>query len=56
VIEPFPSGDDVADATRVNAEIERAIRKDPAQYMWVHRRFKTHPKGKNYLYDNPAKR
>ncbi|WP_409524151.1 LpxL/LpxP family Kdo(2)-lipid IV(A) lauroyl/palmitoleoyl acyltransferase [Nitrincola sp. MINF-07-Sa-05] len=50
IIKPFPTGDDVADATRINQEIERAIRKDPAQYMWVHRRFKTHPKGKNYLY------
>ena len=50
IIESFPSGDAEADATRINAEIERAIRKDPAQYMWVHRRFKTHPKGKNYLY------
>ena len=50
IIEDFPSGDEVADASRINAEIERAIRKDPCQYMWVHRRFKTHPKGKNYLY------
>lgn len=49
-IEHFPTGDDVADATRINQEIERAIRKDPTQYMWVHRRFKTHPQGKNYLY------
>jgi KDO2-lipid IV(A) lauroyltransferase len=52
VIEPFPSGDEAADAARINAELERAIRKDPAQYMWVHRRFKTHPEGKNYLYQN----
>lgn len=50
VIEPFPTGNDEADAARINAELERAIRKDPAQYMWVHRRFKTHPKGKNFLY------
>lgn len=49
-IEGFPSGDAETDATRINTEIERAIRKDPAQYMWVHRRFKTHPEGKNYLY------
>nr|WP_067286485.1 LpxL/LpxP family Kdo(2)-lipid IV(A) lauroyl/palmitoleoyl acyltransferase [Marinobacterium profundum] len=52
VIEPFPSGDEAADAARINAELERAIRKDPAQYMWVHKRFKTHPEGKNYLYRN----
>ncbi|MFN3879920.1 MAG: lysophospholipid acyltransferase family protein [Nitrincola lacisaponensis] len=50
IIDPFPTGDDVQDATRINAEIERAIRKDPAQYMWVHRRFKSHPQGKNFLY------
>ncbi len=50
VIEPFPTGDEEADAARINQELEKAIRKDPAQYMWVHRRFKTHPKGKNYLY------
>ncbi len=50
IITPFPTGDEIADATRINAEIERAIRKDPEQYMWVHRRFKSHPQGKNFLY------
>lgn len=45
VIEGFPSGDDVADATRLNAIVERAIRRDPAQYLWLHRRFKTRPPG-----------
>ncbi|SIS42935.1 LpxL/LpxP family Kdo(2)-lipid IV(A) lauroyl/palmitoleoyl acyltransferase [Neptunomonas antarctica] len=50
VIKDFPSGDEIADATRINQELEKGIRKDPAQYMWVHRRFKTHPEGKNYVY------
>ncbi|MEH6578313.1 MAG: LpxL/LpxP family Kdo(2)-lipid IV(A) lauroyl/palmitoleoyl acyltransferase [Amphritea sp.] len=54
IIEPFPSGDDVLDATRINQELEKGIRKDPTQYMWVHKRFKTHPKGKHYLYDQKA--
>lgn len=49
-LENFPSGDDEADCTLVNQQIEAAIRKAPDQYMWVHRRFKTHPQGKNYLY------
>lgn len=50
ILKDFPSGDDVLDAQRVNDEIERAIRKDPTQYMWVHRRFKTQPDGKKQLY------
>ncbi|MEQ8858389.1 MAG: LpxL/LpxP family Kdo(2)-lipid IV(A) lauroyl/palmitoleoyl acyltransferase [Pseudomonadales bacterium] len=42
----FPSGDDVADATRVNALIEAAVRERPEQYLWAHRRFKTQPPGR----------
>ncbi|WP_432697228.1 LpxL/LpxP family Kdo(2)-lipid IV(A) lauroyl/palmitoleoyl acyltransferase [Marinobacterium sp. YM272] len=49
-ISDYPTGDEEKDAALVNAEIERAIRKDPSQYMWVHRRFKTQPDGKNHLY------
>jgi len=42
-LENFPSGDDLEDATRVNAVIEQEIRKAPDQYLWMHRRFKTRP-------------
>jgi len=38
-----PSGDDKADAERVNQLAEQAILKAPEQYLWVHRRFKTRP-------------
>jgi hypothetical protein len=45
-LENFPSGDKITDATRINAEIEKAIRMAPAQYLWMHKRFKTQQGGK----------
>ena len=42
-LDNFPSGDEVADATRVNQVIEQMIRVHPEQYLWMHRRFKTRP-------------
>jgi KDO2-lipid IV(A) lauroyltransferase len=50
-VKPFPLEDDVASAARINQEIEKGIRYEPSQYMWVHRRFKTQPNQlKNSLY------
>lgn len=43
---PLPTGDEVADATTINAAVEHAIRQEPAQYLWMHKRFKTQPGGK----------
>lgn len=40
-LQGFPSGDDAADATRVNAIIEADARRAPEQYLWCHNRFKT---------------
>ena len=42
-LENFPSGDEVADATRINRILEQMIRVHPEQYLWMHRRFKTRP-------------
>ena len=46
----FPSDDPVADAARMNRWIESEIRRNPAQYLWVHRRFKTRPPGEPSIY------
>jgi len=46
----FPTDDAVADSARMNRWIEREIRANPAQYLWVHRRFKTRPPGEPPLY------
>lgn len=52
-LENFPTGDDVADAQRINDLIEKEVRQSPEQYYWVHRRFKTQPEGKKgSLYKN----
>lgn len=46
----FPSIDPLADARRMNAWIEEEVVRNPAQYLWVHKRFKTRPKGEASLY------
>lgn len=50
-VEGLPSGDDQADARRQNAVFERWIRQRPADYLWVHRRFKTRPDGEPDFYE-----
>jgi KDO2-lipid IV(A) lauroyltransferase len=41
----FPSNDPLADTARVMALIEAQVRRAPAQYLWIHKRFKTQPDG-----------
>jgi Kdo2-lipid IVA lauroyltransferase/acyltransferase len=41
----FPSKDATADTARVMAGIETMARAAPAQYLWIHRRFKRRPDG-----------
>lgn len=53
VLEPwegFPSGNLVADTARMNRELEAYIAPDPAQYYWVHKRFKDRPEGQTPPY------
>jgi KDO2-lipid IV(A) lauroyltransferase len=46
----WPTDDPLADAARMNGFIEQQVRLHPAQYFWVHKRFKTRPDGEPSLY------
>jgi KDO2-lipid IV(A) lauroyltransferase len=46
----FPTDDPVADAARMNEWIGSEVRRNPSQYYWVHKRFKTRPPGEASLY------
>jgi KDO2-lipid IV(A) lauroyltransferase len=46
----FPTDDAEADTLRMNRFIESEILKNPAQYLWVHKRFKTRPPGEAPVY------
>lgn len=48
--EGFPSDDAVRDTAFMNAQLEDYIASMPAQYYWVHKRFKTRPEGEASLY------
>lgn len=50
-LENFPSKDPIHDTTIINQGIEEMVKTNPAEYLWVHKRFKTSPLGE----DNPYK-
>ena len=51
-LDNFPTDDSVADTSRYHKIIEQEIRKAPAQYLWIHRRFKNRPAEYPDLYQN----
>lgn len=46
----FPGDDPVLDTALMNARLQDYINTMPAQYYWVHKRFKTRPEGEALLY------
>ena len=50
-LDPFPSEDEEADTALMYRAIEARMRAMPAQYFWVHRRFKTRPPGDLPIYE-----
>ncbi|MDA8382687.1 MAG: lipid A biosynthesis acyltransferase [Betaproteobacteria bacterium] len=53
--EGYPSDDLEADTRRMNAFVEERVREMPAQYHWLHKRFKTRPAGESGLYEGIKK-
>jgi KDO2-lipid IV(A) lauroyltransferase len=50
-LEEFPSDVPEKDTARLNQYIEELVRERPAEYYWVHKRFKHRPPGEPSLYD-----
>jgi KDO2-lipid IV(A) lauroyltransferase len=46
----FPTDDAQVDTATMNQRLEAFINSMPAQYFWVHKRFKTRPPGLAELY------
>lgn len=44
------TGDIQADTQRIHSVFEQIIREHPEQWMWIHRRWKTRPRGEGALY------
>jgi KDO2-lipid IV(A) lauroyltransferase len=51
-LEDFPSDDPIADTARLNCLYEQEIIKNPAEYYWIHKRFKHRPHGEPGLYSS----
>ncbi len=49
-IENYPNADATASATVTNQILETQILKNPEQYLWIHKRFKTRPEGEADFY------
>jgi len=49
-VEDFPTGDNAQDALRMNRLIEDMVNRDPAQYLWTAKIFRTRPPGEPGFY------
>ena len=55
-LENYPSGDDIADTRLWSDWLEKQVRRHPADYFWLHKRFKTHPPDEPDRYRSPVRK
>lgn len=55
ILNNYPSPDPLQNATITNKILQAQILKTPEQYLWIHRRFKTRPKGSSSFYSQIQK-
>jgi len=48
--ENFPGESETSDAERINRFLESYLRQNPADYMWLHQRFRNRPQGEQPFY------
>jgi KDO2-lipid IV(A) lauroyltransferase len=48
--EDFPGESETCDAARINRFLESYLRQNPADYMWLHQRFRNRPQGERPFY------
>ncbi|MGX5173867.1 LpxL/LpxP family Kdo(2)-lipid IV(A) lauroyl/palmitoleoyl acyltransferase [Aliikangiella sp. IMCC44653] len=48
--ENFPGQNETEDAARINLFLEKYLVENPADYMWLHQRFRTRPPGEEKIY------
>lgn len=51
--EAVNSDDQIASAKAINESVEQAVRRWPAQYQWIYKRFRTQPAGEPRFYRKP---
>lgn len=49
-LDSIPSDSPEADLTLINQHVEHAVRDQPGEYLWAHRRYKTRPNNEPSLY------
>ncbi|QEP42362.1 lipid A biosynthesis acyltransferase [Ectothiorhodospiraceae bacterium BW-2] len=51
-LDNFPTADEVVNAAQINHFLSRYVSRQPAHYLWLHRRFRSRPNGADSPYES----